>query len=395
MKYISLFVCFFIGLQSMVVPSYEVLISNIESKVDTVDENQASFLSMKCRDVSKSIEFKQTNLMARVEKQEKCVDELERRYKQKKNYYELKKLEYGFELQTIQRNNSILYPYKIQKNLELYFDEYREIEVEYLKHKKQLDKNQNTLSLYEEYLKRLSNCQNYLFKRFSNLAQINEAGQHNEDSMISGTEHLPDYGGYESWQQNGMSCLVDGNYEIDSYSSFWQNPVENGTISAGCWSYPDGGLHLGLDIASAMYSDVLAVANGIVLYAHAPVDSNNGYLGNWCGWPNGGGNTICMVVAVNERLYAITYAHLSSEIYVTSGQQVSQGTVIAKSGNSGNSTGPHTHVEVFELKQDLNSIVEYFRNSGADFSFGCGFNSAATCSDYACRIDPEIVLEGL
>ena len=395
MKCISLFVCFFIGLQSMVVPSYEVLISNIESKVDTVDENRASFLSMKCRDVSKSIEFKQTNLMARVEKQEKCVDELERRYKQKKNYYELKKLEYGFELQAIQRNNSILYPYKIQKNLELYFDEYREIEVEYLKHKKQLDKNQNTLSLYEEYLKRLSNCQNYLFKRFSNLAQINEAGQHNEDSMISGTEHLPDYGGYESWQQNGMSCLVDGNYEIDSYSSFWQNPVENGTISAGCWSYPDGGLHLGLDIASAMYSDVLAVANGIVLYAHAPVDSNNGYLGNWCGWPNGGGNTICMVVAVNERLYAITYAHLSNEIYVTSGQQVSQGTVIAKSGNSGNSTGPHTHVEVFELKQDLNSIVEYFRNSGADFSFGCGYSEAATCSGYACRIDPETVLEGV
>ena len=395
MKCISLFVCFFIGLQSMVVPSYEVLISNIESKVDTVDENQASFLSMKCRDVSKSIEFKQTNLMARVEKQEKCVDELERRYKQKKNYYELKKLEYGFELQTIQRNNSILYSYKIQKNLELYFEEYREIEVEYLKHKKQLDKNQNTLLLYDEYLKRLSNCQNYLFKRFSNLAQINESGQHNEDSMISGTEHLPDYGGYESWQQNGMSCLVDGNYEIDSYSSFWQNPVENGTISAGCWSYPDGGLHLGLDIASAMYSDVLAVANGIVLYAHAPVDSNNGYLGNWCGWPNGGGNTICMVVAVNERLYAITYAHLSNEIYVTSGQQVSQGTVIAKSGNSGNSTGPHTHVEVFELKQNLNSIVEYFRNSGADFSFGCGYSEAATCSGYACRIDPETVLEGV
>ena len=395
MKCISLFVCFFIGLQSMVVPSYEVLISNIESKVDTVDENQASFLSMKCRDVSKSIEFKQTNLMARVEKQEKCVDELERRYKQKKNYYELKKLEYGFELQTIQRNNSILYPYKIQKNLELYFEEYREIEVEYLKHKKQLDKNQNTLLLYDEYLKRLSNCQSRLFKRFSNLAQINESGQHNEDSMISGTEHLPDYGGYESWQQNGMSCLVDGNYEIDSYSSFWQNPVENGTISAGCWFYPDGGLHLGLDIASAMYSDVLAVANGIVLYAHAPVDSNNGYLGNWCGWPNGGGNTICMVVAVNERLYAITYAHLSNEIYVTSGQQVSQKTVIAKSGNSGNSTGPHTHIEVFELKQDLNSTVEYFRNSGADFSFGCGFNSAATCSDYACRIDPETVMEGI
>lgn len=395
MKCISLFVCFFISLQSMIVPSYEVLISNIESKVDTIHEDRASFLSLKCRDIAMDVASKKTDLRIEMDKQEKCVDELERRYKHKKNYYELKKMEYGLELQTIQRNNSILYPYKIQKNLSLYFDEYRNVEVEYLKHKKQFDKNQNTLLLYDEYLERLSNCQSRLFKRFSHLAQINESGQHNEDSMISGTEHLPDFGGYESWQQNGMSCLVDGNYEIDSYSSFWQNPVENGTISAGCWSYPDGGLHLGLDIASAMYSDVLAVANGIVLYAHAPVDSNNGYLGNWCGWPNGGGNTICMVVAVNDRLYAISYAHLSNEIYVTSGQQVSQGTVIAKSGNSGNSTGPHTHVEVFELKQDLNSIVEYFRNSGADFSFGCGYSEAATCSGYACRIDPETVLEGV
>ena len=368
MKCISLFVCFFIGLQSMIVPSYEVLISNIESKVDTIHEDRASFLSLKCRDIATDVTSKKTDLRIEMDKQEKFVDELERRYKQKKNYYELKKMEYGLELQAIQRNNSILYPYKIQKNLTLYFD---------------------------EYLERLSNCQSRLLKRFSHLAQINESGQHNEDSMISGTEHLPDFGGYESWQQNGMSCLVDGNYEIDSYSSFWQNPVENGTISAGCWSYPDGGLHLGLDIASAMYSDVLAVANGIILYAHAPVDSNNGYLGNWCGWPNGGGNTICMVVAVNDRLYAISYAHLSNEIYVTSGQQVSQGTVIAKSGNSGNSTGPHTHVEVFELKQDLNSIVEYFRNSGADFSFGCGYSEAATCSGYACRIDPETVLEGV
>ena len=395
MKCISLFVCFFIGLQSMIVPSYEVLISNIESKVDTIHEDRASFLSLKCRDIAMDVTSKKKDLRIEMDKQEKCVDELERRYKHKKNYYELKKMEYGLELQTIQRNNSILYPYKIQKNLALYFDEYRNVELEYLKQKKLFDKNQNTLLLYDEYLERLSNCQSRLLKRFSHLAQINESGQHNEDSMISGTEHLPDFGGYESWQQNGMSCLVDGNYEIDSYSSFWQNPVENGTISAGCWSYPDGGLHLGLDIASAMYSDVLAVANGIILYAHAPVDSNNGYLGNWCGWPNGGGNTICMVVAVNDRLYAISYAHLSNEIYVTSGQQVSQGTVIAKSGNSGNSTGPHTHVEVFELKQDLNSIVEYFRNSGADFSFGCGYSEAATCSGYACRIDPETVLEGV
>lgn len=42
MKCISL-LSVFIGLQSMIVPSYEVLISNIESKVDTIHEDRASF----------------------------------------------------------------------------------------------------------------------------------------------------------------------------------------------------------------------------------------------------------------------------------------------------------------------------------------------------------------
>ncbi len=55
MKYISLFVCFFIGLQTLNVPDYERLISNIESKVEIIDESKASFLSLKCRDVSNAI----------------------------------------------------------------------------------------------------------------------------------------------------------------------------------------------------------------------------------------------------------------------------------------------------------------------------------------------------
>ena len=213
--------------------------------------------------------------------------------------------------------------------------------------------------------------------------------------VIPGSYNLPGYGGYEALENNGLSCLGDGSYAIDSTSSFWHNPIENGTISAGCWAYPNGGLHLGLDIASPMYSEVKAVANGIILYANNPVDSNNGYLENWCGWPSGGGNTICMVVSVQDKLYGVSYAHLSNEIYVTSGQQVFQGAILARSGNSGNSTGPHTHIEIFELKQDLDVIIDYFRNSGADFSFGCGFNKPATCSDYACRIDPESVLEDI
>lgn len=395
MKCISLFVCFFIGLQTLNIPDYEMLVSNIESKVEVVDQDKASFLSLKCRDVSNAVYKDQEDLISSMDSQSQKLEDLKLSYKQKKNYYELKKMEYGLDLVSIQKQDLIFQSYWIDKDLTKCFNEYKCSQNEYLKSKKRWVKNKHKLDLYASYLTRLDNCQKRLFSRFSSLSQLNDSGEFDQDAMIAGSEALPGYGGYEILENKGMSCLVDGNYAIDTYSSFWQNPVENGTISARCWSYPDGSLHLGLDIASAMYSDVLAVANGIVLYAHAPVESNNGYLGNMCGWPSGAGNSICMVVAVNDQLYAVSYAHLSSEIYVTSGQQVSQKTVIAKSGNSGNSTGPHTHIEVFELKQDLNSIVEYFRNSGADFSFGCGFNKAATCSDYACRIDPETVMEGI
>ncbi len=67
MKCISLFVCFFIGLQSMIVPSYEVLISNIESKVDTIHEDRASFLSLKCRDIAMDVTSKKTDLRIEME----------------------------------------------------------------------------------------------------------------------------------------------------------------------------------------------------------------------------------------------------------------------------------------------------------------------------------------
>lgn len=111
------------------------------------------------------------------------------------------------------------------------------------------------------------------------------------------------------------------------------------------------------------------------------------------GWPYGGGNTLCVIVSIQEKLYALTFAHLSNTIYVAPGQQFSQGDVLALSGNSGNSTGGHTHIEVFELHASLEQEVSYFQQ-GADFSFGCGWDAPHTQSIWATRIRPEEVITG-
>ena len=179
---------------------------------------------------------------------------------------------------------------------------------------------------------------------------------------------------------------------IESVSGF-VFPVQGGSKSAGTWAYPSGGLHLGLDWAAPIGTAVVAPASGVILYAAAPVGSNSGYLGNWSGYPYGGGNTIAMLCNVNGTLYGVNFYHLSQNISVSAGQSVSQGQTIALSGNSGNSSGAHTHVEVYNLgSMSVNDAVSRFK-SGADFAWGTGWSSTSTSCEAGkatpCRERPE------
>lgn len=260
-----------------------------------------------------------------------------------------------------------------------------------------LEKLQTIRSDYQKQIEdvqakkeQLIKLQQQLFLEHPELRGFSDQGEKNDQSMLKGTYDLPAFGSIGHIQEEGTSCLAMVDAHLIEPSSGWSLPFMNGFVSAGTWSYPQGGLHLGLDYALDMHSSLYAPANGIILYADAPSPEDGGYLGNWCGWPAGAGNSICMLVKVKEQYYAVTFAHLSSTLFIRAGQSVQQGDLLALSGNSGNSTGPHCHVEVFSLTTDVDSVVNYFME-GADFSFGNGWDQPDTCSAYACRIRPESV----
>jgi murein DD-endopeptidase MepM/ murein hydrolase activator NlpD len=86
-------------------------------------------------------------------------------------------------------------------------------------------------------------------------------------------------------------------------------------------------LHTGLDIASASGNNVVAAADGTVIYS--------GTLGGY-------GKTIM----IDHGGGIVTLYGHNSSLVVSEGTQVKRGTTIAKIGSTGVATGPHCHFEV-------------------------------------------------
>lgn len=95
--------------------------------------------------------------------------------------------------------------------------------------------------------------------------------------------------------------------------------------------------HTGVDIKVRMGTQVRAAADGIVTFS--------GYRRGY-GWT---------VIISHGYGYETLYAH-NSTLMAEVGDKVTKGSVVALSGNSGTSTGPHLHYEVYVDKKRVNPI---------------------------------------
>lgn len=136
-----------------------------------------------------------------------------------------------------------------------------------------------------------------------------------------------------------LSDIFEGDYPITQ--TFGANPSYYGQFYI--YGVKMKG-HEGVDWGTPVGVKILAPFDGVVLRA---------------GWQNdfpNYGHAVCLWDSVQRC--AVWYAHLS-EVYVGVGNAVKKGFVMGKTGNSGNSTGPHLHFGIVETDANGNRLNQY------------------------------------
>lgn len=104
-----------------------------------------------------------------------------------------------------------------------------------------------------------------------------------------------------------------------------------------------------------------------------------------------------MITTLNGVLYAVKYLHMQNGSPVATGTWVSAGQAIGRVGATGNVTGPHCHIEIYQIGT-ADQFSSYVQNWDGDLTFGCGWahGSLGTygrrCDAGAgvpCRVRPE------
>jgi len=142
-------------------------------------------------------------------------------------------------------------------------------------------------------------------------------------------ESIQEYNFLKMASYGGIYHQYAYQWQIHARPSLW--PVEGRLRSAfGTRSDPlsgEGAFHTGIDVAVPRGTSVHVTADGVIASE---------------GWAGGYGKLLVVDHGNGLETY---YAHLSAFLVVP-GQEVTRGQVVALSGGTGRSTGPHVHYEV-------------------------------------------------
>ena len=106
-------------------------------------------------------------------------------------------------------------------------------------------------------------------------------------------------------------------------------------------------MHKGMDFTAPVGTEIYATGDGVI---------------EKVGWTGGYGKTIM----INHGYgYKTRYAHCS-KFKCKRGQKVKRGDLIGFVGNTGQSTGPHLHYEVFKNKKQINPVNFFFNDLSAE-----------------------------
>lgn len=167
----------------------------------------------------------------------------------------------------------------------------------------------------------------------SDIREYRETMDNNSDEMKAledeiRREQAANSGNSGSGGSNVNTGSGSGSSGSGSYGGSFHYPTDSRTISAGFPTYSGGGWHGGVDFPVSTGSNVYAAASGKVIVAKT-LNYSYGYH---------------LVIDHGNGLSTL-YAH-NSALLVGYGEYVNKGQIIARSGSTGNSTGPHCHFEV-------------------------------------------------
>lgn len=196
------------------------------------------------------------------------------------------------------------------------------------KSKKELEENIATIEASKAELDAEVEKANALMKKLSSeTAEYQESIETNQELIAKVNADIEAAYARASHSGDGTGS-IGGSTGDGSHSGTLGYPTAYRSISAGYPNYSSGRYHGGVDFPCPTGSAVCAAESGTVILAKKLYYSYGHYI----------------IIDHGNGLSTL-YAH-NSELLVGVGDHVSKGQQIARSGSTGNSTGPHCHFEV-------------------------------------------------